>query len=124
MSKDNMKSKLQDYYQGNPKEDTKAAVSQATAEAHPSGGTLDPKDVANTAAHDRQTGDSSGVNATGGAAAAKDTLKRTAEENVDEETKEKARAKRDEYRERARNYFSRKMPQERREQTIWRLKVC
>ncbi|KAL2164305.1 hypothetical protein VTH06DRAFT_3521 [Thermothelomyces fergusii] len=121
MSKDGVKSKLQKYYHGNPKEDARAVASEATSEAHPSGAS-DPRDLASTAAHDRQAGASSGVNAAGGAEAAKDTLKRTVDENVDEETKEKARARRDEYRERARNYFSRKMPRERREQTIWRLK--
>ncbi|KAL2188535.1 hypothetical protein L209DRAFT_226429 [Thermothelomyces heterothallicus CBS 203.75] len=121
MSKEGLKGKLQNYYKGNPKEDARAAISAATSEAHPSGSS-DPRDLANTAAHDGQTGASSGVNATGGAAAAKDSLKRNVDENVDEETKEKARARHDEYRERARIYFSRKMPQERREQTIWRLK--
>jgi hypothetical protein len=123
MSKDSMKGKLQDYYKGNPKEDARAAASEGASAAHPSGSS-DPRDLAATAAHDGQTGASSGVNATGGASAAKDALKRNVNENVDDETKEKARARRDEYRERTKNYFSRKVPQERREQTIWRLKVC
>ena len=122
MSKGGMKGKLQNYYKGNPKEDVRAAASEGASGAHPSGSS-DPRDLAATAAHDRQTGASSGLNATGGVATAKDALKRNVNENVDDETKEKARARRDEYRERTRNYFSRKVPQERRDQTIWRLKV-
>jgi hypothetical protein len=123
MSKDTVKGRLQNYYKGNPKEDVRAAAAEGTSSAHPSGST-DPKDLAATAAHDRQTGASSGANVLGGAATAKDALKRNVNENVDEETKEKARARREEYRERTRNYFSRKVPQERRDQTVWRLKVC
>lgn len=121
MSKDAVKGRLQNYYKGNPKEDVRAAAAEGTSSAHPSGST-DPKDLAATAAHDRQTGAASGANVLGGAATAKDALKRNVNENVDEETKEKARARREEYRERTRNYFSRKVPQERRDQTVWRLK--
>ncbi|KAK4152081.1 hypothetical protein C8A00DRAFT_35257 [Chaetomidium leptoderma] len=121
MSKDGMKGKLNQYYKGNPKEDVRAAAAEGTSGAHPTGSS-DPRDLASTAVHDRQTGASSGINATGGAVAAKDALKRNVDENVDDETKEKARARREEYRERTKNYFSRKMPQERRDQTIWRLK--
>jgi hypothetical protein len=103
MSKNGMKGRLQGHYKGNPKEDARAAVAEGTSGAHPSGSS-DPRDLASTAA------------------TAKDALKRNVNENVDDETKEKARAKREEYRERAKNYFSRKMPQERRDQTVWRLK--
>jgi len=122
MSKGAMKDKFHDYYKGNPKEDVKAATSEGTSQAHPNGSS-DPRDLAATAARDRQTGASSGVNAVGGAVAAKDALKRNVHENIDDETKDKARARKDEYRERTKNYFSRKVPQERRDQTIWRLKV-
>ncbi|KAH6849902.1 hypothetical protein B0I37DRAFT_370194 [Chaetomium sp. MPI-CAGE-AT-0009] len=103
MSKNGMKGKVQGYYKGNPKEDVRAAVAEGTSGAQPSGSS-DPRDLASTAA------------------TAKDALKRNVNENVDDETKEKARAKREEYRERTKNYFSRKMPQERRDQTVWRLK--
>ncbi|KAJ4304253.1 hypothetical protein N0V88_001866 [Collariella sp. IMI 366227] len=120
-SKGTMKDKFHQYYKGNPKDDAKAAAREGTSHAHPDGSS-DPRDVASAAAYDRQTGANSGVNATGGAMAAKDALRRNVDQNVDNETKDKARARRDEYRERTRNYFSRKMPQERREQTIWRLK--
>jgi DNA ligase-4 len=121
MPKGSMKDKFHQYYKGSPKEDVKAAGAQGTSGAHPSGST-DPRDLASTVAHDRQTGASSGINAVGGAATAKDALRRNVDAHVDDETKEKAKARRDEYRERTRNYFNSKMPQERREQTIWRLK--
>ncbi|KAL2127165.1 hypothetical protein VTI74DRAFT_11217 [Chaetomium olivicolor] len=122
LSKEGMKDKFYQYYKSNPKEDAKAAAREGTSNAHPSGSS-DPTDVAVTAARDRQTGASSGVNAVGGAVATKDALKRNVDQNMDDEAQDKARARRDEYRERAKNYFSRKMPQERRDQTIWRLKV-
>ncbi|AEO69099.1 uncharacterized protein THITE_2053088 [Thermothielavioides terrestris NRRL 8126] len=123
LSKEGLKGKLQEYYKGNPKEDAKAAAAEGTSAAHPAGSS-EPQDVAALAAQDRaqRDGPSSGVNASGGAAAAKDALKSNVNENLDDETKEKAKSKRDEYRKRVKDYFSRKMPQERRDQTIWRLK--
>lgn len=120
-SKDTLKSKAQGIYKGNPKEDGKAAIADGAANAHPSGSS-DPRDLAATAAHERQTGTSTGLNAQSGAHAAADTLQQKFDENLDQETKEKAQAKKDEYRARAKEYFSKKMPQERRDQTVWRLK--
>lgn len=117
-----MKQQFQDVYKGNPKEDGKAALSQGTSNAHPSGSS-DPRDLGNTVAHERQTGTSSGINAQAGASAAVNTLQQKVDENLDDETKEKAKTRADEYRARAKEYFSKKIPQERREQTVWRLKV-
>ncbi len=116
-----MKGTLQNYYKGDPKEDARAAAAEGTSTAHPTGSS-NPRELASTAAQDRLRGESSGVNAIGGAVAAADTLKHRVNENVDQETKDKARDKHNEYRERTREYFSRKMPQERRDQTVWRLK--
>jgi len=120
-SKDSFKSKAQGIYKGNPKEDGKAAITDGTAKAHPSGWS-NPQDLASTAVHERQTGISTGVNAQSGAYAAADTLQQKFDEHLDQETKEKAQAKKDEYRARAKEYFSKKVPQERRDQTVWRLK--
>ncbi|KAK0722447.1 hypothetical protein B0T26DRAFT_674145 [Lasiosphaeria miniovina] len=120
-SKETMKSKVQRVYKGNPKEDAKAIVNEGTSAAHPSGSS-DPRDLASAAAQDRQIGASSGVDTQGSAYAAADTAKRRVETNLDDETKEKARTKADEYRARTKAYFSKKMPQERRDQTVWRLK--
>lgn len=123
LSKDRMKGKFHEYYKGNPKEDAKAAGSEGASEAHP-GGSSDPRDLAGTAAREGQTGGSTGVNAGGGAATAADTLKQKVNENVDDDTKEKAKQRKEEYRRRVREYFNRKVPQERRDQVVWRFKVC
>ncbi|KAH6624689.1 hypothetical protein B0J18DRAFT_449918 [Chaetomium sp. MPI-SDFR-AT-0129] len=112
ITKDSLKGKFQNYYKGNPKEDVKAAAAEGTSAAQPTGST-----AAAPAA-----GQQGGANTVEGAAAAADALQSNVNENIDAETKEKARSKREEYRERTKNYFSRKVPQERRDQTVWRLK--
>jgi len=108
-----LKDMAQGVYKSNPKEDAKAAAAQGTSTAHPSGSS-NPQDLA---------GAPSGLDAQAGAYSAANTLKQKVDENVDDETKEKARAKKEEYRARAKEYLRKKMPQERRDQTIWRLKV-
>lgn len=108
-----LKDMAQGVYKGNPKEDAKAAATQGTSTAHPSGSS-NPQDLA---------GAPSGLDAQAGAYSAANTLQQKVDENVDDETKEKARAKKEEYRARAKEYLRKKMPQERRDQTIWRLKV-
>ena len=123
LSKESLKNRFNEIYKGDPKEDAKAAASQATSAAHPTGSS-DPRDLASTAARDRQQGTDSGIDAQKGISNAASTLQDRVDANLDDETKEKARAKRDEYRARAKQYFSQKVPQERRDQTVWRLKVC
>ena len=49
--------------------------------------------------------------------------KQKATESLDEDTKEKIQRRNEELRQRAREYLKKKMPQERKDQTIWRLKV-
>lgn len=120
-SKDNFKKQVQGFYKGDVKEDLQAAVSQGTSAAHPEGSS-DPRDLAGRTAQDQQTGTSSGVDARSGAQAAVGTLQDRLNANVDPETREKAQSKAKEYRARAKDYLGRKVPQERREQTIWRLK--
>jgi len=111
-SKDALKQKAQGYYKGDPKEDAKEAAAQGTSAAQNGG-----------------AGTSTGVDAHSGAYAAANTLQQKADGNVDEEAKEKAeeakeiaRKKKEEYRARAKEYLKKKMPQDRRDQTIWRLK--
>ncbi|KAK0623466.1 hypothetical protein B0T14DRAFT_536345 [Immersiella caudata] len=104
-SKDALKEKAQGYYKGNPKEDVKDVGAHGSSAAQNGG-----------------AGTSTGVDAQSGAYAAANTLQQKAEENVDQETKDKARDKKQEYRARAREYLKKKMPQDRRDQTIWRLK--
>ncbi|KAF2190228.1 hypothetical protein K469DRAFT_560616 [Zopfia rhizophila CBS 207.26] len=85
-------------------------VSQA---AHPAG-TRDPAETAALAAREQQDGVPAGLDAQAGVGQAKQAVS----ENVPEEQKDRMRMQR----ERAQNYLKGKMPQERRDQTIWRLK--
>ncbi|KAK7937642.1 uncharacterized protein PG986_014510 [Apiospora aurea] len=108
VNKDNVKSQLQNFYKGNPKEDAKDAASAGVNAAQPS---------------------TSGVNDQAGQQAAHGTARERLHENTSEEDrqqaneiKEKGKETAAQYRERTKQYLSKKMPEERREQTIWRLK--
>ena len=93
------------------------AAGNASAAAHPEGS----RDIADTAARmkqDEQQGRDSAVDVGNGAQSGVATLRNRASENIPDEAKENARAKK----ERTKQYLSSKMPQERREQTIWRLR--
>jgi hypothetical protein len=81
-------------------------------------GSSDPNDAANVAAD----GNVSKSDAATGATAGLQNLRDQTSANVSDETKDKAREKRDQLRAKSKNYLSSKMPKERREQTIWRLK--
>jgi hypothetical protein len=123
LSKDRLKNH---YNQIKPfgKKDAQEAAQKGLATAHPEGST-DPADHADLLARDQQTGGSSGLDAVAGAGAAAGHLKDTANSNISPEAKDKANQaqnKTKEYNERTRNYLKGKMPKERREQTIWRLK--
>ncbi|KAF3046304.1 hypothetical protein E8E11_007450 [Didymella keratinophila] len=95
------------------KQDVKQAAGDANQAAHPDG-SRDPRDTAQLGAHEGQTGNNTGLNTQGGLQAGKEQLSA----KIPEEDKDKARARRDQLN----NYLKGKMPQERREQTIWRLK--
>lgn len=123
LSRDQVKSKFNDFYKGNPKEDAKHVMGEATSAAHPDG-SANPRDLAGPAARDARTGANSGIDAQKGISAAANTAQRRFDQNFDDETREKAKNKKEEYKARTREYFQKKVPQERREQTIWRLKVC
>lgn len=116
MSRDNLKNQINQRKPFN-KGDAKNALGDATQAAHPSG-SRDPADAADLAARDQQQGTNSGVDAKHGARQGVQNLKATASQNVDEDTKDRAR----EYRERTSDYMKNKLPQERRDQAIWRLK--
>ncbi|KAH0435087.1 hypothetical protein CcaCcLH18_04985 [Colletotrichum camelliae] len=120
-SKDNFKKQAQGIYKGSPADDAREIINAGTQSAHPQG-SQNPQDLAATAARDQAQGTNSGVNAQGGINAARDVLQKKYNENVDEETKEKARQRNEEYKRRTKDYFNKKMPQERKDQTIWRLK--
>jgi hypothetical protein len=95
------------------KGEAKEAAGDINQAAHPDG-SRDPRDTAQLGAHEGQTGQPTGVNAQGALNVAKDKV----DQNVSEEDKDKARARRDQLN----NYLKGKMPEERRDQTIWRLK--
>jgi len=104
INKEALKGKAQGFYKGNPKEDAKDVAAQGASVAQ-NGGAGNSTD-----------------NAQSGTYAAANTLQQKADENIDQETKDKAKEKKEEYRRRAKEYLQKKMPQDRRDQTIWRLK--
>lgn len=97
--------------------DVQNAAGDATQAAHPSGA-RDPVATADLAAQEQQYGTDQGVDAEGGARQGLSNLKGTAYDNVPDETQDRAR----EYRDRGKNYVREKLPKERRDQSIWRLK--
>jgi hypothetical protein len=120
MSAGNIKQQIKSTYSKQTpvtKDDLRGAAGNASENAHPSG-SHDPADIAALAAQDQQQGTSSGVDTSSGAQAGIDTLRERASENVPDKTKDKSRANK----ERVKNYLSSKMPDERRNQTIWRLR--
>jgi len=78
---------------------------------------VDKNDLENARANADNQGD-----AQASAIAGASTLRDRASANIPDEDKEKAKQKAQEKKERTKNYLSKKMPEERREQTIWRLK--
>lgn len=120
MSKGNLQSQLKDKLPFG-KKDAQQAVDQAAGDAsqaaHPAGA-RDPIETAQLAAQEQQEGISQGVNVQAGV----EQVKQNISENIPEQDKQQAREARDRQRERFNNYIKGKMPEERREQTIWRLK--
>lgn len=116
LSKENLKQQAQQAKSQAPlgREDVKKAAGDATQTAHPSG----TRDPAEAAERDRQYGDTSGADPRQGAREGVNTIQARAEQNMTEEQKQQLR----ERKERARNYLEEKVPKERREQVIWRLK--
>ncbi len=93
------------------------AAGDATQTAHP-GGSRDPRDAGHLAAHDQQNNTSSGMDGAAGAKAGINSLKERASANMPEETKNRGR----EVAHQTREYIDKKLPQERRDQAIYRLK--
>ncbi|KAI1653220.1 hypothetical protein F4813DRAFT_393904 [Daldinia decipiens] len=101
-SRENVRSQFQNIYKSDPTQDARGVANAgAGAVRQPDG-----------SAGDR-------INA------AQNATSRAAEQtksNIDPETRESTKLTAQEYRARARQYLSKKMPEERRDQTIWRLK--
>ncbi|PFH58635.1 hypothetical protein XA68_13428 [Ophiocordyceps unilateralis] len=102
LSKDSLKKQAQNIYGGSAKKDAKDVASSAANAA----GSTDPRAADKTA----------GQNAVLSAAKSK------IDQNLDPETKEKIKKRNEEYRLKAKEYFNKKMPQERKDQIIFRLK--
>lgn len=113
MSKGNLQNQLKQRAPFGNKQEAKEAAGDVTQAAHPQG-SRDPADAAALAAQEQQQGVNRGVDPQAGIGQAKQVIS----ENVREEDKDRLR----ERRERTQNYLKGKMPEERREQTIWRLK--
>ena len=121
LSKGNLKNQLRAKFDKHGGEEKKQALKEAAGDASQAAnpdGSRDPRDAANRTVEDQQTGGNSGVDAQAGAQAGASALKQKISENTPDEAKDAARAKK----ERSKNYLSSKMPAERREQTIWRLR--
>lgn len=104
------------------KQDFRDAQGDATQQAHPDGA-RDPRDAARLAAQDQgRATENSGVDAAGGVKQGIDTLRNRANDNIDPETKDRARETKEASKEKTRQFMRSHMPQERREQVIWRLK--
>ena len=99
------------------KVDAQNIAGDATASAHPAG-SRDPADAAGLAAQDQQQGTDSGLDPQAGGKTAANNLRGAASEKVPEEHKEKARNLQN----RTKSYFGEKLPKERRDRTIYRLK--
>ncbi|KAH7113828.1 hypothetical protein B0J11DRAFT_541384 [Dendryphion nanum] len=112
LSRGNLQNQLKQKVPINRK-DAEKTVGDVNQAAHPAG-SRDPTDTAELAAREHQQGAPQGLNAQ----AAANTAKQAVSENIPEEEKDRVRRQR----ERTQNYLKGKMPQERREQTIWRLK--
>lgn len=115
-SKENIRSQFQSRVPIG-KKDVKDATGDATQVANPDG-SRDPQALGERAAADQQNNTASGVDARSGAQAGMQNLKQKVSANTSEEDKQRAR----EYRERAANYFREKVPKDRREQLVFRLK--
>lgn len=105
LNKDNWKGRMKGLYGGKAKEDAKETADAALASAQPGDKTRPGEEKAKA-----------------GAGTAKNKIKEKVDQNVSEEQKEKIRARNEDYKRRAKDYYSKKMPQERKDQTIWRLK--
>jgi len=107
LSRENFKNQVRDQLSQNkpvPRSEAREAIGNAAQTAR--------------SASDQQNGTASGIDASSGVRAGAAELRQRAEEDVPEEQKQRVR----EYRERASNYMQNKLPQERREHVIFRLK--
>ncbi len=117
LSRDNLRNQAKSTF-NQQKPLSKGDLNNAAGDAsQAASGSRDPADTADRTARDQQYGSNS-VDPNQGARAGMSNLRSQASDNVPDETKDRARDARD----RTKNYMSEKIPQERREQAIFRLK--
>ncbi|KAI9830502.1 MAG: hypothetical protein M1826_004739 [Phylliscum demangeonii] len=124
LSRQNLKDRALNTFNKNKpfdRQDLKEAAGDATQAAHPTG-SRDPKDAANLAANDQRDGTSSGVDGRAGLGAGLSSLKEKASNNVPDDVQDQAKDRARNAAGQTREYLDKKMPQERRDQAIWRLK--
>jgi hypothetical protein len=102
-------------------QDLRVAAGDATETTHPDG-SRDPADVARQSAQGQYHSTDTGVDAVSGVQSGVSALKDRASNNIDDDTKERIKDTKNTTQERTKNYLKQKMPEERRDQTIWRLK--
>ena len=120
LSRDNLRNQVKSQYNKQKpfsREDAKNAAGDATQNAHPDG-SRDPADAAYLAQQDQQRGTDSGLDPRSGAAAGAQNLRDKASQNVPQETQDRAKNATN----RSKDYLKTKLPQERRDQTVYRLK--
>jgi len=120
MSGGNLKQQMRQNFDRNKpvhREDLKQAAGNAAQTANPDD-SRDPRDVTGRAAHDQRFGTQSGVDATSGFQAGATHLRDRIQENVPDEHQD--RAKRQWHS--TKDYMNDKFNEDRRKQTIWRLK--
>ena len=101
-------------------QDFKDAAGDATQQASPNN-TRDPQAMADMGQQDPQ-GTAGRTDTVGGAISGAQTLRDRASDNIPDEKKDNLNATKEEYKGRAKGYLQDKIPQERRDQTIYRLK--
>ena len=124
LSASSLKAQAKDQYNKQKpfsRNDLQNAAGDATQTAHPSG-SRDPADAAMLEADSRDQGTDSGMDPRSGANAAAGNLRDQASANIPDETQDKVKDKARDGRDRTKNYMREKIPKERREQTIFRLK--
>jgi hypothetical protein len=113
MSAGNIKNQIKQIYKQNTPisgQDVRDTAGDATETAHPDG------------SRDEYHGADSGVDAAAGVQSGIGTLKDRGSDNVDDDTKNRVTDTKNTTQERTKNYLKQKMPEERRDQAIWRLK--
>ena len=124
MSRGNIKSQAQGMYNKNKpfsRNEMMDVAGDANQSANPNS-SRDPADSADMMARDQRYGTDSGVDAQQGVQTGMQSMRDRASENIPQETKDRARGMADNTKSRTKGYLSDKLPQERRDQTIYRLK--